>query len=318
MVETGITVEFSIIYEGLQIMYSVSSNPLLFDDWVEVKLPTRIEKTLRISCVLPFQEGINNFIQWRLKLNASTIITSGPYRISVDISPPYFGTPLPDLNLTLVGNAVSISVPVIDNGSGIDSTSIEYQLSSSPIFGVGEWRTMESLELDGKLIGMATISGLTGKNNYIRFRARDMVGNPHSISKGYRIMFNEPPLLQFLSPENNTHFEKGVPVIFNASILDPDPLDAIVVWWISDIDGPLGQGPMLTIWNLSIGTHQITLQISDGGGHQVERIFVVHIEPLDEPTSKVSIFNNWGLILLIIIAVILVTIIVVLFRIKHL
>ena len=198
-------------------------------------------------------------------------------------------------------------------------TSVEYQLSSSIDFADAEWSTLETSKAGEQVIGFISLSGLTGKDNYIRFRALDNVQNPFGFSDTYQLGFNEPPRLVSFTPDSGTRFEKGENVSFNAVIEDPDPLDEITIEWISDLDGHLGWGPELTLGNMSVGTHVVTIRYSDNNGNSRETILTIHIDPVpDKPDDRVTIEDNWNLFLLIVvIAVVLITVLILRSRIQE-
>ena len=140
----------------------------------------------------------------------------------------------------------------------------------------------------------------------------DNVHNPFGISDTYRLGFNEPPRLVSFSPENETRYKEGENVSFHATVQDPDPLDENTVEWISDLDGHLGWGPDLTIGNLSVGTHMVTIRYSDDHGNTRETVLTIHIDPVpDEPDDGVTIMDDWNLILLIVvITVVLIAVLI--------
>jgi hypothetical protein len=302
-VETGISIVLNVSYQGMKVQYAVGSDPFLLNEWMGLDDVLDLYGTISVSVILELEEGIDNYIQWRVVINETVNVKSGHYQILVDTMSPHFGEPTPDLNQTFDGDSVSITIPVMDEGSGVDATTLGYQISSSPDFSDSVWYTMESSTIDGILMGSLSLSGLTGKDNYIRFRARDNVRNPFGISGTYRIGFNEPPILISFSPENNTRLRKGDTVHFSATVRDPDPLDEHTIEWFSDQDGHLGWGPYLNVSNLSVGTHQVTIRYSDDHGNSREDILTIHIDPVPESPddNKLTIVDNWNLILLIVI-----------------
>jgi len=86
---------------------------------------------------------------------------------------------------------------------------------------------------------------------------------------------NAPPGVSLSSPEIGSLFELGVAIVFTGQIEDDvDPPQELLVSWSSNIDGPLdvettvdGDGDVeMTTSNLSSGSHQIDIQVTDSSG----------------------------------------------------
>ena len=307
-VEVGITIDINVSYNDPTIWYAKGSNPNTLDEWMEYVAGGTVQGTLTASLELDFEEGDDNYIQWKAVLNETTSILSSVYQVLVDTLKPVFGAPDPDLKQTFSTSTMEISIPVFDDGSGVDSTSVAYQFSSSDSFEDAMWEKAGT-EVDGdRTLAKVTLMDMEGKSNFIRFRAKDVAGNPLVISDVYRIKMNEPPLVESKFPQNGTRFKSGEEIDFIASIIDPDPDDVITVEWISDIDGRLGSGAELTEGNLSVGIHKITIRFSDNAGHDGELSLVVHIDAPDDPDKTMRITDEPLLLLLIIIVMILVSV----------
>ena len=162
--ETGISVVLQVSYEVMKVQYTVGSDPFAANDWIDVEVDLDPHGTTKLSVIHEFDEGDNNFIQWRVVINATVNVVSGQYPIYVDTISPYFDDPTPDLSKTFVGDSVSIMVPVLDDGSGVDMATVEYQLSSSPDFADADWSTMETSKVGGRVMGSVSLSSLNGKD----------------------------------------------------------------------------------------------------------------------------------------------------------
>ncbi|MCB0036147.1 MAG: S8 family serine peptidase [Anaerolineales bacterium] len=80
---------------------------------------------------------------------------------------------------------------------------------------------------------------------------------------------NTPPTANIDQPANNTEICQGESVTFRGSAFDPNQLGGLpnsAFAWTSSINGSLGTGADLTRNNLSVGTHNITLTVTDDGG----------------------------------------------------
>jgi hypothetical protein len=118
---------------------------------------------------------------WNLTWVVSDIVGNGPVEsnaidLSIDTNAVIFLDFQPSdwLNET----TANITLDITDNhGSGIDHSSIEYSYSSDGLFQFGNW---ENLQLSGtsELLSISLSVGITeGIENYIQFRASDVVGN---------------------------------------------------------------------------------------------------------------------------------------------
>ena len=75
---------------------------------------------------------------------------------------------------------------------------------------------------------------------------------------------NTPPEVTINSPRDNSIFLPGQQVSLQSSASDlQDGVLADSCSWSSDIDGPLGNGCSLSLSDLSVGTHLITVQVAD-------------------------------------------------------
>jgi hypothetical protein len=60
---------------------------------------------------------------------------------------------------------------------------------------------------------------------------------------------------------------------------DPEDGPVTTGLWRSDIDGDLGEGPVMWMRDLSLGTHEITVTISDSDGNVVDLEATVEVVP---------------------------------------
>ena len=84
---------------------------------------------------------------------------------------------------------------------------------------------------------------------------------------------NAAPVCAFLSPETNSSGEEGTEAIFEGTATDAENItDELSITLSSDLDGSLGDVTVsgdswqLSTTSLSVGTHQISLSVSDPEG----------------------------------------------------
>ncbi len=108
-----------------------------------------------------------------------------------------------------------------------------------------------------------------GGSDTARFRvtASDGVNSAYADSATFN-MANRPPVPSILTPENNLHIQYGQLVNFSGLALDPQ--DGTVadtgLLWTTGQGQFLGEGPLLSLDNLPVGTNVINLQAIDSVG----------------------------------------------------
>ena len=163
-------------------------------------------------------------IQWRARdIVGNNYTESDTYQILVDILPVYFSNPLHDPDIWQNNLSVLCNITIFDEYSGVNASSIEFSTSTDGIWEYDDWQ-FARLTVNGNIIHCSvTPNFFEGEDNYIRWRARDIAGNPYNISNNYqiRIKLNNPPETSLISPRNRS--------IINT--LSPE-----FVWEYSDLD----------------------------------------------------------------------------------
>ena len=97
-------------------------------------------------------------------------------------------------------NPVLVGVTVMDNnGSGVDLTSIFYAVSTRGLFSFSDWISVDLAGTQNEVRVELELDLEEGVNNYVWFRASDMVGNER-LSDAYQVKLDLTPPT-FLGPE---------------------------------------------------------------------------------------------------------------------
>ena len=103
---------------------------------------------------------------------------------------------------------------------------------------------------------------------------------------------NAPPIVNITSPADGSRFDEGAPVTLGGTALDAEDgmLEGQSVVWSSDKDGILASGTTVTVANLSVGDHTITLTGTDSGFATGDDVISIGIDarPPQPPTASIS------------------------------
>jgi hypothetical protein len=163
-----------------------------------------------------------------------------------------------------------------------------------------------SVDSNGELSGFGTLSEGA---HVIELSAGDLSGKVGSDSVMINVgPPNSPPLCEITAPVSNSTAVEGELVMFEAAVSDVDvPSSWLLVEWISDTDGPLGTSSATSagevafpFGNLTVGTHVVTLSVTDEVGADCADLVVVTVGTapsitIDSPSSG-AIFSEGELI----------------------
>jgi hypothetical protein len=129
-------------------------------------------------------------------------------------------------------------------------------------------QTWQILATDLEETGLTvTLDGLPGcqETCVVRVAATDGINQDTSDSDAPFSKEGSPPLVRILSPKPVSVFSYGDLIVFEGIVTDGE--DGTIpeedIQWISDLDGSIGTGPVVSTRYLSSGLHQITLQATD-------------------------------------------------------
>jgi len=192
---------------------------------------------VRAYVSIPLSEGSDNTIRWRI----SDLAGNGPalsekWSIKVDLTPVTFAMPVPDGEEIFLEDTLICGITVADiGGSGVDGKTVEYSISKNggdddELFinwtGIGNFMVKESIDVS------LDIQFEPGKNNFIRWRAKDAVGNGHAFSEAYRVWVNSPPVPVIAKPYDGENFWVGSIIPLNASGSEDNEGDELSYYWI--------------------------------------------------------------------------------------
>lgn len=100
---------------------------------------------------------------------------------------------------------------------------------------------------------------------------------------------DNPPVVTISSPATGSQFVVGTSIFFTGSALDDKDGDiSSKLAWNSNLQGALGNGSAISV-ALNEGSHTITAQVTDSGGHAVSQSITVIVKPLPDNPPVVTI-----------------------------
>jgi uncharacterized membrane protein len=290
-------------YESWQ---SVDDIDVISDDYVEVTVDINDD----------FDEGSENYIRFKAADIASNNLESSDFNIKLDASPVEFKDEEPSFSSKQEDTLVEFYITIVDMVSKVDLSSIQYAYSTNGISGYGNWLKENMLmvsdeEYEGYGVKYRIDLELQpGKSNYLKWRAKDFAGNGFTESEDYRIWVNSPPQIKIDGPEADSKFTVNKEIKFSAAGTVDNDNDTLSYKWRSSIDGEFGFAREVTSKKLSEGTHEITLEVSDGISTQTTKISI-KVEPekgglLGTSISGVSTAVDLTIIIVLIIVLFII------------
>ncbi len=95
------------------------------------------------------------------------------------------------------------------------------------------------------------------------------------------------PTASILSPSDGDIFRQGQDIVFSGLGSDPDGT-VVAYRWTSDIDGVIGDNETFNVSSLSIGTHLITLTVTDDDNNTGTDSITIKVIADDVPTASIT------------------------------
>jgi hypothetical protein len=198
----------------------------------------------------------------------------------------------PTLTLTSPNGAQNLTNGTLNvawTGSDSGGETLVYMVQYSADNGA-TWKTLavdwpdQSLEVDSSYLS-ATTQGL------IRVVATDGINTTTAQSAATFTIPPHPPVVSINAPSDGSSFVGNQQLFLDASVQDMQDgvLSGTNVQWQSDIDGPLGTGPIVNFAGsiLSEGYHTITVTATDSAG--LTNSAVTHLLALHYPPPQLAI-----------------------------
>lgn len=147
-----------------------------------------------------------------------------------------------------------------------DGDPLTARVSYSPDGGA-TWQRL-AVNLSGSRYTVAASDLAGSEAARVRVEVSDGVHTVADESDGAFAVSLKPPLILLLAPADGATLRPGQPVLLQGLATDAEdgPLADEALVWSSDVEGPLGAGADLAVYDLSPGPHRITLQAADSDG----------------------------------------------------
>jgi len=263
--------KFEILEEG------IDDNPVKVRAWVKLDL----------------KEGDRNAVMWRINdISGNGPVESERHTIKVDLTPVTFSDPLPADGEVSTDIMVSAGITISDaGGSGVDGKTVEYAISKwgGEDHKFVNWTSTSNNMVKENLGVLLDVEFEPGKYNYIRWRAKDMVGNGYAVSDPVRVWVNSAPLPVIDKPYDDQKFEVGSSIRLNATGTEDNEDDELSYYW--EIKGKTNKkvvfrasGPDASTALDKEGKYLVYLYVDDGLGFNESIKLTIELVP--KPTGK--------------------------------
>jgi len=262
-----------------------TTGPGGFGEWMKIdgKDITMIGNgEYEISVTYNYDEGRGNYIMFRgTDLVGNVMTMSDKFNYKVDTRTVYFEDFTPDNETYSNGREVECFISIFDDGCGVNPNSVEYSLSykGPDEKEFGQWKKARNVVQGNPTQIMMDIEFEWGRENYIRWKADDILGTGVNVSETYNIWVNSEPTAIISSPKSSMELWSHVEVEFDASMSADDDGDTLSFFWTSNVSDNRSLGHEATFSaKLAPGKHIITLFVSDGHDYNVSEKVSVHVK----------------------------------------
>ena len=292
-------------------------------------------RKVRARVDLDLTEGTGNSIRWRVfDLSGNGPVMSDDHDIKADLTGVVFMDPVPPEDEISNEDTVSCGISISDGeGSGVDGRTVQYSIShwgSDPGYFIN-WTPISNNNIAGTLEAFTSISFDPGKNNYIKWRAKDAVGNGYRESDPYRVRVNSPPIPVIYNPYDGQTIRESEVLLNATGTYDNEGDELFYYWEIKNGTSKkriVSASGMKAVANLmDAGKYLVYLHVDDGHGFNVSTRIDIYFKPttpvIVDPNGidntveadgiKESIYAKWrwhmvagGCFLLLLILVIVV------------
>jgi len=225
--------------DGESIEFSFSKdNGEVWSDWLKPDIKN-IDEPKVIECyktVTKFIETDVNLIKWRGRdLVGNPLISSERYNIPIDLSDLKFKNEKPLKGELLYSVHVECAIDIEDTTSGVNASSIQYSIKKDGEGSWSQWYNMSpKITKSEKFITPEIILNFNyGRDNYIKWRAKDVAGNDYKESKPIQILVTHKiPKIFLESPQPGVLINTTQPTIYwNTSYAVLQPVTYILEYW---------------------------------------------------------------------------------------
>ncbi|MDP7265333.1 MAG: hypothetical protein QGH39_07210, partial [Candidatus Thermoplasmatota archaeon] len=242
---------------------------------------------------LVFNEGDRNAVMWRISdMSGNGPVYSEKRAVKVDLTPVTFSDPIPEDEIS-TETTVSVGITIDDTGgSGVDGKTVEYSISK---YGEGDdkyfanWTLINNNMVKENLNILVDIEFEPSRDNYIKWRAIDAVGNGYAMSEATQVWVNSPPEPVIDAPYDDETFVEGSSIRLSAEGTSDNEGDELVYYWV--IKGKTSKKTVFKGHDMetqaildTAGKYLIYLYVDDGYGFNES--VKLDIEVLPKPTGK--------------------------------
>ncbi|MGA1848804.1 MAG: PKD domain-containing protein, partial [Thermoplasmatota archaeon] len=274
--------------DPISIEYEISTEGEvgLVGDWQSISDPYAPSEELRVVVSGWFKNGKNNWIRFRAKdMAGNNYLDSPNYNVWVDAKSPYYNLLSHSEDEYHLNPLQEVRVQAIDEESGVDSMTIEYRITTQGLTKWSQWMPYKDAQNGPKPVVSIRENFRRGDQNYVQVRAKDLAGNPISVSKAFNIKINTYPVIVVAKPTSGDLLIENQEIIFDAEpSYDPDGDRLTISWYISDGDGEVSMGDSYRVSNiLEPGEYTVTVIAKDRVNNEVQYHFQITVEPYIPP-----------------------------------